>query len=183
MPFHKTLSRSHQKAFSRDSRLVQKAREDYYRENCLHFNSENSCDLTHFLEHDQIYWPTRLWNLWDPWNLDGRALIGICQLHPKNPAKSLEVLPSSVPIRVPEGHGLNQYQSSRCTLPFQWGNPLSLLWERRAEWGNDHQSSVDNALQVRPGVQEVLSLSLGHIQGHPAPWLEELPAICGRRPW
>ena len=41
---------------------------------------------------------------------------------------------------------------------------------------------MDNALQVRPGVQEVLSLSLGHIQGHPVPWLEELPAIHGRRP-
>ena len=45
MPFYKALSRSHQEAFSRDSRLVQKAREDYYQENCLHFNSENSCDL------------------------------------------------------------------------------------------------------------------------------------------
>ena len=45
MPFHKALSRSHQEAFSRDSRLVWKAREDYYQENCLHFNSENSCNL------------------------------------------------------------------------------------------------------------------------------------------
>ena len=45
MPFHKAMSRSHQEAFSRDSRLVQKAREDYYQENCPHFNSENSCDL------------------------------------------------------------------------------------------------------------------------------------------
>ena len=46
MSFHKALSRSCQQAFSRNSRLVQKAREDYYQGNQLHFNSENSCNLT-----------------------------------------------------------------------------------------------------------------------------------------
>ena len=46
IPLHKALSRNCQKAFSRDSRLVQKAREDYFWGNWLHFNSENSCDLT-----------------------------------------------------------------------------------------------------------------------------------------
>ena len=46
MPLHKTLSRSHQEAFSRDSRLVHKARVDYFWGNWLHFNSENSCNLT-----------------------------------------------------------------------------------------------------------------------------------------
>ena len=41
---------------------------------------------------------------------------------------------------------------------------------------------ADNALQVRPGVQEVFSLPLGHIQGHLVPWPEELVAIHRRRP-
>ena len=45
MPLHKTLSRSCQEAFSKDSKLVQKAREDYFWGNQPHFNSENSCDL------------------------------------------------------------------------------------------------------------------------------------------
>ena len=45
MLFHKALSRSHQEAFSRDSRLVQKVREDYYQENCLHFDSKTSCNM------------------------------------------------------------------------------------------------------------------------------------------
>ena len=36
MPLHKDLSRSHQEAFRRDSKLVQKAREEYYWENCPH---------------------------------------------------------------------------------------------------------------------------------------------------
>ena len=46
MPLHKALSRSQQEAFSRDSQLVCKEREQYYRENHPHFNSENSCNLT-----------------------------------------------------------------------------------------------------------------------------------------
>ena len=50
MLFHKALSRSHQDTFSRDSRLVQKVREDYYWENCLHFNSETSCNMA------DIFW-------------------------------------------------------------------------------------------------------------------------------
>ena len=46
MPFHKALSRSYQEVFSRDSRLVWKAREDYNWENHLHFSSDNSHNLT-----------------------------------------------------------------------------------------------------------------------------------------
>ena len=45
MFLHKVLSRSHQKAFSRDSKLVQKAREEYYQENHPCFNNETSCDM------------------------------------------------------------------------------------------------------------------------------------------
>ena len=44
-PFHKALSRSQQEAFSRDSQLLCKAWKEYYQENHLHFNSENSCNL------------------------------------------------------------------------------------------------------------------------------------------
>ena len=50
MLLHKALSRSHQEAFSRDSKLVQKARQDYYRENCLHFDSETLCNMA------DIFW-------------------------------------------------------------------------------------------------------------------------------
>ena len=45
MPLHNTPSRSCQEAFRRDSRLVQKAREDYFWGNQPHFNSKNSCYL------------------------------------------------------------------------------------------------------------------------------------------
>ena len=125
----------------------------------------------------------RLWDLWDPGNLDGTAWNGICQLCPNNPAKGVEILPSGVSLRVPEGYGINQHPPSGCTLPFNWGNPLSVVQKGRAEWWNDCQPSADNALAVRPGVQEVLLLPLGHIQGHLAPQPEKLPAISRTGPW
>ena len=42
---YKALSRSHQEAFSRDSKLVWQVREDYYQENCPCFDSKTSCNL------------------------------------------------------------------------------------------------------------------------------------------
>ena len=45
MLLHKALSRSCQEAFSRDSKLVWKAREEYYWEHCLHFNNTTSCNM------------------------------------------------------------------------------------------------------------------------------------------
>ena len=50
MLLHKALSRSCQEALSRDSKLVQNVREDYYQENHLHFNNETSCDMV------DIFW-------------------------------------------------------------------------------------------------------------------------------
>ena len=107
--------------------------------------------------------------------------IGIWQLCPKNPAKGVKVLRPSVPLRVPKGHGLDQYPPSRCTPSFQWGNLLSLVWEGRAEQGSG-QPFVDGEPQARPGVQEVLFLSLCHLQSHLTPHPEKLPALHRRRP-
>ena len=45
-PLYKVLMRSHQEAFSRDSHLVRKMREEYFRNHCPNFNNENSHDLT-----------------------------------------------------------------------------------------------------------------------------------------
>ena len=43
---HKALTRSHQEAFSWDSHLVGKMREEYFRSHCPNFNNENSYDFT-----------------------------------------------------------------------------------------------------------------------------------------
>ena len=56
----------------------------------------------------------------------------------KNPTEGVEVFLSSVSLRTPKGYGINQHPPSRCTLPFQWGNPLSVVQEGRAEQGNNH---------------------------------------------
>ena len=61
------------------------------------------------------------------------AQIGLCQLCPKNPAKGVKILLSSVSLRVPKGHVLNQYPPPKHTLPFQRGDPLSMVWKQKAE--------------------------------------------------
>ena len=48
LPLHKVLSRRCHEAFSRDSKLVQKAREEYYSENHPHFNNETLCNMMDF---------------------------------------------------------------------------------------------------------------------------------------
>ena len=40
---------------------------------------------------------------------------------PMSPSESLKIM------------GLTKYPPSRCTLPFQWGNPLSMVQEGRAK--------------------------------------------------
>ena len=50
-----------------------------------------------------------------------------------NYAKRVEILPPSVPLRVPKGQGPNQHPPSQCPLSFQWCNPLPVVWERGAE--------------------------------------------------
>ena len=42
MPIHKASTGSWQEAFARDSDLVWKAREDYFKTNCPHFHHETS---------------------------------------------------------------------------------------------------------------------------------------------
>ena len=46
VPLHKLLTRSHQEAFSQDSHLVRKRREEYFRSQCPNFNNENSHNFT-----------------------------------------------------------------------------------------------------------------------------------------
>ena len=46
MPLHKALTRSCQEAFSQDSHLVRKMREEYFRSHCTNFNNENSHNFT-----------------------------------------------------------------------------------------------------------------------------------------
>ena len=46
MPLKKSLKGSQWEAFTKDSDLMQQAREAYFRANCPCFNHETSCDLT-----------------------------------------------------------------------------------------------------------------------------------------
>ena len=45
MPFKKSLKGNRREAFAKDSDLVRRAQEDYFRANCPHFAHETSHDL------------------------------------------------------------------------------------------------------------------------------------------
>ena len=69
MPLHKVLTwEVCQEAFSWDSSLVRKTREEYFRSHCPNFNNENSCDLMDVFQcmtevadllGSEIYWDYR----------------------------------------------------------------------------------------------------------------------------
>ena len=134
MLLHKALSGSHQEAFSRDSKLVQKAREDYYWENCPCFISETSCIMA------DVFWSmiksasllgSEIYKLKEIWN--GLSELQYANYTLRTLLIEVATLPPSVPLRVPKGHGPNWHPPSQCTPLFQWGNPLPMVWERRAE--------------------------------------------------
>ena len=101
----KALSRSHQEAFSRDSRLVQKDREDYFWGNWLHFHGENSCDLTDAFQNmiestsllgSKIYKIQETWTGWHKLKYTNYALKtllkGLKFFHPMSPSESPKVM-------------------------------------------------------------------------------------------
>ena len=105
MLFYKALSRSCQEAFSRDSRLVQKVREDYYQENHPHFNSETSCNMVDVfwsiiesvgLLHSEIYEIQETWTGQCKLQYANYALKtlpkGLKFFHPVSPSESLKVM-------------------------------------------------------------------------------------------
>ena len=55
----------------------------------------------HLPKHGQIYWPPKLGNLQDQGELDWAGGTTVCQSCPKNLAQRFEILPSSVPFRIP----------------------------------------------------------------------------------
>ena len=130
MLLHKALLRSCQEVFSWDSKLVQRVREDYYRVNCPCFNSKTSCNMVDVFQSmiksagllsSKIYEIKEAWTRWSKLPYANYALRTL----PKG-------LPS-VPFRVPKVHGPNWYPPSRCPPSIQQGNPLSMVWEGRAE--------------------------------------------------
>ena len=74
---------------------------------------------------------SKIYEFQDTWT--GRHELEYANYTLKTLPKGLEFFHPMSPLRVAKGHGPNQYPPSRCTPPFQWGNPLSMVWEEREE--------------------------------------------------
>ena len=135
MLFHKALSRSHQEAFSRDSRLVPKMREDYYQENCLHFDSETSCNMADVFQsmiksagllHSKIYEIQETWT--------GQHELQCANYALKTLPKGLEFFCQVSPSESPKVMGLTGIHHPNALHHFN-GNPLPIVWERGVDEG------------------------------------------------
>ena len=100
-PLHKALSRSHQETFSRDSRIVQKAREDYFQVNQLYLHNANSANLMGFFQNmieptsilgSKIFEIQEIWMGWHELEYTKYALKtllkGLKFFHPVSPLES-----------------------------------------------------------------------------------------------
>ena len=105
MPLHKALTGDWQEAFTRDSDLVQKAREEHYKMNCPHFDHETSHDPTNIfwdmiestgLLGSQIYEIQEFWEGWSELRYANNVLSalpkGLQFFHPVSPSESPKVM-------------------------------------------------------------------------------------------
>ena len=105
MPLHRALTGSQREAFTRDSDLVRKAREEHYKTNCPHYNHETSHDLMNIfwgmimsagLLSSQIYEIQEVWEGKSELQYTNdmlRALpIGLWFFHPISPSESPKVM-------------------------------------------------------------------------------------------
>ena len=105
MLLHKALSRSHQETFSRDSKLVKKARKEYYWENCPHFNKETLCNMTDIFQSmiesagllsSKNHEIKETWTGWSKLQYANYSLRtlpkGLKFFHPVSPLESLKVM-------------------------------------------------------------------------------------------
>ena len=182
-PLHKALTRSQQEAFSRDSQLACKVREESYQENCLHFNSENSCNLV------DIFWNmiesagllgSKIYEIQETWT--GRCELEYANYTLKTLPRGLKFFCPMSPSEFPKVMDLTNihHQDALC----HFSGETHCLWYRKE---GQNEGMIVNHLQTMHYkfclVWEVLSLPLSHIWGHQAPWPKELPAIHRRRPW
>ena len=183
MPLHKVLMRSHQEAFSQDTCLVRKMREEYFRNQCPNFYNENTHDLMDVFQHmietagllgSAIYKIQEAWTGWDKLQ-DANYMLrtlprGLKFIWAVSPSESPKVM-GLVGIHHP-----NMLQCFNGVTHCPW-------CRKRSNRGHHHQPPEDGALQVGSHMWEVFLLPLHHIRGHPVPQLKKLPTFGGGRCW
>ena len=167
MPLKKLLKGAQQEAFSKDSDLVQQAREAYFRTSHPDFDCEVQRNLATLLQ-DKIVSASLLdsQDLWNPRDLDWVRRPSVCQWCPEEFTKGSAVLPPHIPFTITQGHGHERGLSPWHPLPLCWINLLPLVWQRRPKWRNHSQPLADNALQARASFQLMSPLPLDHLGGH-----------------
>ena len=110
MPLHKALTGGPQAAFTRDSDLVQKAREEHYKANHPHFDHKNFTQPNeHFLGHDHIchLLGSKIHQIQEFW--EGQSELRYANKLFKRLAKGTGIFPCHFSLRVTQSNGPNRH--------------------------------------------------------------------------
>ena len=181
---HKALSRSHQEAFSRDSKLVQKVREDYYWENHLHFDSETSCNMANVFQSmikSAGLLSSEMHKIKETWT--GQSELQYANYALRSLPKGLRFFCPVSPSGTPKVMGLTSIHHPDALHCFN--GVTHCPWCGKE---GQNEGTVINHLQMthyKLGLEckKCFHCPSCHIWGHPAPWPKELSAIYRRRPW
>ena len=179
MPLYK-VSISCQEAFSQDSCLVRKGREEYYKEYCLTFDSEICCDLVEVFQC-----------MIETTGLLGSVIYEIqeaCteQRELQHANYAIRTLPKGLrffcavsPLESPKVMGLMGIHHPNALCPFN--GVTHCPWCGKE---GQNEGTIINHLRTvhykwASYAKKMFPLPINHVGGHPAPWPEELPASSG----
>ena len=160
-----------EKAFTKDSDLVQQAREAYCRTSHPDFNHEVPHNLAGLLQDmiisaglldSTIYEIQEIWTGWENLQYPNEC--------PEEFAKEYAVLLPCIPFGIAKSHGPKIGPSPWYPLPFCQFNLLPLVWQRRPKWRNCGQPLANNALQAGASSQPMPPLLLDQLGGHTVSW-------------
>ena len=123
------------------------------------------------LGHDCICQPPRLWNLWNPIDLDRAGGPAVCQWCFEDFTKGSAVSSAlDHPQNSPWSWAWKAF-ITRCPLSLCEANLLPFVWQGGPEWKTCSQPLEDNTLQARASLQVMSPLSLDYLGGHTTSWL------------
>ena len=144
MPFKKSLKGNQWEAFAKDSDLVQKARENYFKTNCPQFKWETLHDLSgvfwDMISHvslldSQIYEIQEAWTRQDDWQYANNAL--------NTSPKGLQFFCPISPLELPKVIGLTGIHNPDALCPF--AGVIFCPWCRKE---GQNEGTIVNHLQT-----------------------------------
>ena len=166
-----SMRSKHVDAFSRDSDLVKEARAHYFTTHSwdwIHSNMEDLSDIFKGLAQEagllgESFFETQ-------WSWKGLEHLRQANYIFQTQAQGAEILKGGFCQGISKGDGPKGDSWPQGPVAFLWIHLLSVVWEKRSEWGDHRKPPKDGALQIGPHMQQVLWLSYNYVGHSPETW-------------